>query len=370
MTGEVYPASRIKRRRATRDEMSTRRRRIKEIVERDQPMIVRQVYYQAVVHSIVGKAETEYDKIQDVLTDLRRSEEIPYEWIIDEGRRARRPYTVQGIVQALNDTRRSYRKDPWQKTPEYVQIWIEKNALIGVLEPVTDEYDVPLMSAIGYSSISFLHESGTDLSDIDAEIYIYQLGDLDPSGTQAAEAIEKDLRGFAPLADIHFARIAITPEQIADYHLEPALRPTKRKDPRYRWFVERYRDYAVLLGGQLSCELDAIRPTDLRDLVRGAIERHLPRERLDMMNARGEQEKLQIGRMLDRYINELHEPAPITVGCNGGASNGHWIGEYLAEPEKVPPRAWSSFGSEHADVLYPASPIKPVRGRSEPGDDL
>ena len=89
-----------------------------------------------------------------------------------------------------------------------------------------------------------------------------------------------------------------------------------------------------------------------------------------MMNIRGEQEKLQIGRMLDRYINELHEPAPITVGCNGGASNGHWITEYLAEPEKRPSPTWSSFGSEHADVLYPASPIKPVRGRSEPGDDL
>ena len=222
-------SSRIKRRRATRDEMSTRRRRIKEIVQRDQPMTVRQVYYQAVVHGIVGKAETEYDKIQDLLTDLRRSEEIPYEWIIDEGRRARRPYTVQGIVQALNDTRRSYRRDPWQETPAYVQIWVEKNALIGVLELVTDEYDVPLMSAIGYSSISFLHESGTDLSDIDAEIYIYQLGDLDPSGTQAAEAIEKDLRGFAPLADIHFERIGITPEQIIKFELQAALRPTSAR---------------------------------------------------------------------------------------------------------------------------------------------
>ena len=173
-------------------------------------------------------------------------------------------------------------------------------------------------------------ESGSDLSDIDAEIYLYQLGDLDPSGTQAAEAIEKDLRGFAPLAEIHFERIGIKPEQIIKFELQAALRPTKRSDPRYRRFCNRYRDVAVLQGGQLSCELDAIRPTDLRELVRGAIERHLPRERLDMMNARGEQEKLQIGRMLDRYLDELHEPAPITVGCNDGASNGHWITEYLS----------------------------------------
>jgi hypothetical protein len=141
---ELYPASRIKRCRATRDEMSTRRRRIREIVERDQPMTVRQVFFQAVVHGIVGKAETEYDKVQDLLTDLRRSGEIPYEWVIDEGRYARQPYTVEGISQALNDTRRDYRKDPWQETDEYVQIWVEKNALVGVIEPVTREYDVPL----------------------------------------------------------------------------------------------------------------------------------------------------------------------------------------------------------------------------------
>jgi hypothetical protein len=355
MTGEVYPASRIKRRRATQDEMATRRRRIKEIVERDQPMTVRQVYYQAVVHRIVGKTAADYDKIQDLLTDLRRSGAIPYEWIVDESRYARVPYTVEGIPQALNDTRRSYRKDPWQGTFAYVQVWVEKTALVGVLEPVTDEYAVQLMPAIGYSSISFLHETGVQLNRLCCPLFIYQFGDLDPSGAQAAEAIEKDLRGFAPNGEIYFERIAITPEQIVELGLQPALRPTKRSDPRYRWFVDRYRNVEVLNGGQLSCELDAIRPTDLRDLVRRTIERHLPRERLDIINVRGEQEKLQIGRMLDRYLDELQDPAPITVCHNGGNSNGYWIDKYLAQP-KPRRQTWSSFGSDHVDALIkPAS---------------
>jgi hypothetical protein len=107
---EVYPA---KRHRATKFEMSTRRRQIREIVERDQPMTVRQVFYQAVVHRIVGKTDDDYDKVQDILAEARRSGEIPFEWIIDEGRYARQPYTVEGIPQALNDARRNYRKDPW-----------------------------------------------------------------------------------------------------------------------------------------------------------------------------------------------------------------------------------------------------------------
>ena len=97
------------------------------------------------------------------------------------------------------------------------------------------------------------------------------------------------------------------------------------------------------------------RATDLRNLVRQTIERHLPRYRLDMMNACGEQEKLQIGRMLDRYLDELHEPAPITVRHNSTPSNGHWIGEYLAQPETRQRRVWSSFGSDHADALNEAA---------------
>jgi hypothetical protein len=114
---KVYPASQIKRHRATQDEMSTRRRRLIEIVEQDQPMTVRQVYYQAEVHGVVGKTDGDYDKIQNTLTELRRSEQIPYEWIIDEGRFARQPYTVEGIVEALNDTRRSHVKTPGRTFP-------------------------------------------------------------------------------------------------------------------------------------------------------------------------------------------------------------------------------------------------------------
>jgi len=38
-----------------------------------------------------------------------------------------------------------------------LKIWLEKDALAGVIYPVTDLYDVPLMVARGYASLSFLH---------------------------------------------------------------------------------------------------------------------------------------------------------------------------------------------------------------------
>jgi hypothetical protein len=330
VTDTFYPASPIKRTRATKNEMSTRRRRLIEIIEDEHPATVRQVYYQADVHKIVGKTDADYDKVQTALTDLRRDGTIPYEWIKDEGRFVRQPYTVEGIIGALNDTRQQHRKDPWQSGDGYVEIWIEKNALLGVIEPVTREYAVPLMSAVGYSSISFLHRSAETLKRLDCPIFIYQFGDLDPSGAHAAVVIERELRDFAPDADIHFERIAITPQQIVDFGLMSALRDTKTKDPRYGWFCEKYRDEPIIRGGQLSVELDAIRPSLLRDLVREVIERHLPRKLLDETNAEGEREKTQLGRMMDEYI--VRENARRCV--------------------------YSSYGSDHVDALYQASPIK------------
>jgi hypothetical protein len=327
----AYPASQIKpkRLRATKNEMVNRRRIVFEIIRDEHPATVRQVYYQADVRHLVGKSDADYDKIQSIVTEHRRSGLVPYPWIVDEGRRVREAYTVKGIPEALRDTINQHRKDPWESVDEYVQIWIEKNALLGVVQPVTDEYASPLLSAVGYSSLSLLHGAAQSLVDLDCPIYVYQFGDLDPSGAHAAVVIEHELRGFAPEADIHFERIAITPEQVVAFGLIPALRDTKVKDPRYRWFLERYRDAAVLDGGRLSVELDAIRPSMLRDLVRGVIERHLPRKVLDETNAEGELEKLRIRRMVD---------------------------EYLAA-ENARHRVYLPFGSEHLEPLYPASRI-------------
>jgi hypothetical protein len=310
--------------------MSTRRRVVFEIVRDEHPATVRQIYYQADVRKLVEKTDAGYGKIQRELTEKRRSGEVPYEWVVDEGRRVREAYTVADIGQALNDTRKQHRKDPWQTVPEIVQIWIEKNALIGVVQPVTDEYATALMSAVGYSSISFLHKCAQQLKYYDGlPVHIYQFGDLDPSGAHAAIVIEQELRLHAPNAAIHFTRVAITPEQVIEFGLEPALRDTKVKDPRYQWFRERYRDADVIKGGRMSVELDAIRPNLLRDLIRKVIERHLPRQALDATNAEGEFEKQQLGRMMDEYIAAT----------------------------KARRRIYLPFGSEHLDALYGASSI-------------
>ena len=252
-------------------------------------MTVRQVFYQATVRGLVEKAESGYGKIQTDLTVMRRTGELPYHWLADNTRWQRKPRTFNSVEDALKETARFYRKALWADAGSYVEIWLEKDALSGVIYPVTSMYDVPLMVARGYASLSFLYSAAEAINDLDVPAYIYHLGDFDPSGVNAGEKIEETLRELAPDANIVFQRIAVTEEQIADWDLP--TRPTKASDTRAKTF-----------GSSLSVELDAIEPNQLRALVQEAIERHLPPEQFAVLKAAEESERDLLTRLVGRKL--------------------------------------------------------------------
>ncbi|HLH49882.1 MAG TPA: hypothetical protein VKV96_11110 [Roseiarcus sp.] len=261
-----YQASHIKRLRSTRVEVETRRARLFEIVQEIQPAAVRQAFYQATVRGFIEKTEAGYTKVQTDLVFLRRAGEMPYEWLADGTRWRRKPTSYSGIEEALELTARLYRKALWDDLDCYAEVWLEKDALAGVVYPITAKYDVPLMVARGYASLSFLHSSAEYITEIDKPTYIYHLGDFDPSGVNAGEKIEETLREMAPKAEIYFERLAVTKEQINTWKLP--TRPTKATDTRSKAF------------GDISVELDAIPPDLMRSLVRAALEVHLPAREL------------------------------------------------------------------------------------------
>jgi len=249
--------------------MEARRTILVAIVRSAPPMTTRQVFYQATVRGLVEKTEAGYDKVQRELVSLRLAGAIPYGWIADNTRWQRRPRTFNGPADALRETARLYRKSLWASADSRVEVWLEKDALAGVIGDVTSETDVPLMVTRGYPSLSFLAEAGEDIADADRPTFIYHLDDYVPSGQDAARVTEQRLRMLAAEAEIHFQRLAVTPAQIREWDLP--TRPTKTTDSRSRGF------------GAVSVELDAIHPEDMRALVRDAIERHLPRHQLEVM---------------------------------------------------------------------------------------
>jgi hypothetical protein len=280
----LYQASPIKRHRPTKAEVERRREQLFEIVEAMKPMTVRQVFYQATVREIVEKTEGGYNKVQTDLVLMRRAGELPYGWIADNTRWQRKPNTFDSVEQALQETARLYRKALWTDADCYVEIWLEKDALAGVVTPITAQHDVPLMVARGYASLSFLHGAAEYINDLEVPTYIYHLGDYDPSGVNAGEKIEATLRELAPDAEIHFERIAVTPAQIRNWNLP--TRPTKTTDTRAKGF------------GDTSVELDAIEPDLLRALVQDAIEQHLPAAQHKILKVAEDSERTLIRRLV------------------------------------------------------------------------
>jgi hypothetical protein len=220
---------------------------------------------------------------------MRRSGDLPYGWLTDSTRVQRKPRTFDGIDAALEHTARFYRKDLWASADCYVEVWLEKDALAGVVYPITSMFDVPLMVARGYASLSFLHGAAEYINDLDVPTYIYHLGDFDPSGVNAGEKIEQTLREMAPAAEIDFKRVAVQRWQIEAWDLP--TRPTKASDTRSRTF------------GDISVELDAIEPDRLRSLVTAAIEKHLPQHEFEILKAAEESERKIIRQLVRGAVN-------------------------------------------------------------------
>jgi hypothetical protein len=271
---EFYRLRSIKRDRRTKAEITKIKAAITEILTESHPQTVRQVFYALTVRGAVGKLESEYHQtVIRLLTDMRESEAIPFEWIADNTRWMRKPSSFTGLDQCLDNTASSYRRNLWAISPVYVEVWCEKDALAGVLLEETRVYDVPLMVARGYSSISFLHGAAKAIEGKDKPAHIYHFGDLDPSGQDAARDVETKLRRYAPDAEIHFERIAVKREQVTEWSLP--TRPTKMTDTRAKKFIA--------TSGATSVELDAIPATKLRELAKGCIERHVDKQQLELL---------------------------------------------------------------------------------------
>jgi hypothetical protein len=199
----------------------------------------------------------------------------------------RKPRTFSSAEQALRRTAEVYRRSLWDNQKVYCEIWLEKDALAGVLYEVTKEWDVPLMVTRGYASLSFLHSAAGAIAAENKPAFLYYFGDYDPSGLDINRSVEARLRQFAPRAEIHFERIAVTAEQIEAWSLP--TRPTKTTDSRSKGFE-----------GE-SVEVDAIDPDRLRALVRQCIEQHVNQRALEVMQIAEKNER----EILDRMIRKL-----------------------------------------------------------------
>lgn len=265
----VNDAGLIKRHRPTKVQMELRRTSLVEIARDAQPASVRHIYYRAVVAGLVPKTENGYTKVQRGLLDLRRSGEIPFDWIVDDGRRAHWPLVDQSPSSALGSLSRTYRRDPWHShdagVPR-VEIWCESRSIAGVVESLKDKYAVPIFPIGGQSSDSFAWEAAqTHSARSDRPVIVLYAGDFDPAGLEIGSQLEGKLRTYSERDNLEFRRLAITEEQAMN--LQAAGLGTNPKKSTWKDFFGERHDFP----GQ-AIEAEALDPRIMRRLFSEAIE--------------------------------------------------------------------------------------------------
>jgi hypothetical protein len=239
-----------KRKRATSQEMELWHYNLMAISRELKPATVRQVFYQCTVRGLIEKTEKGYKRVAKGLADLRKDGVMPFNWLADATRWQRNTRSNNSLVDAIQETARFYRKNALTRSDRYVEVWLEKDALAGVVMESTSEFDVPLMVARGFASLSFLYSAAETIKDEKRPTTIYHLGDYDPSGQQAAKTTKETLIKYSGRDDMDFVQLAVLPKQIIEWQLPS--RPTKREGNNHA------KDW---VGD--SVELDAINPHTL-----------------------------------------------------------------------------------------------------------
>jgi len=221
-------------------------------------LTLRQLYYQFVARDLFANIQKNYSKLGRIISDGRMVGLIDWDSIEDRTRniQSRGSWTTPG--QIIQSCVYSFKLDRWDNQKNYVEVWIEKEALIGVISDVCYDLDVPYFACKGYVSKSEMWQASQRMNkrnEAGKKTIIIHLGDHDPSGMDMTRDITMQQLTFYGAAQVH--RIALNMDQIETYN--PPPNPTKMSDSRSSDYVKHY--------GESCWELDALDPKMMQQLV-------------------------------------------------------------------------------------------------------
>lgn len=236
-------------------------------------LTLRQLYYQFVHRKLIANKLSEYKRIGSIINDARLAGLIDWDAIEDRMRVIRLIATYKDPSDFLTQQTEQYAEDVWADQENYCEVWIEKDALVGVIERPCMQYRVPFFACRGYTSQSGLYEAGQRLRqklDEGKQVTIFHLGDHDPSGLDMSRDNGERLNMFTrTVADINLVRLALNPDQIEQWELPPD--PTKLTDSRAQSYMNRFGDTSWELDALPSREIDRLIVSSIDNIIdRGA----------------------------------------------------------------------------------------------------
>ncbi len=213
---------------------------------------------------LIANRQTEYKRLGSIINDARLAGMLDWSYIVDRTRNLRANSHWSTPSSIIESVAYGYRNDLWANQPYRPEVWIEKDALLGVIEGVAIENDVPYFSCRGYTSQSETWRSGRRMKRYaqgGQTPLVIHLGDHDPSGIDMSRDIEERLNMFSEYG-VEVRRIALNMDQVDQYG--PPPNPTKLTDSRAQGYIADY--------GYDSWELDALEPSVLSALIQDEID--------------------------------------------------------------------------------------------------
>jgi hypothetical protein len=132
---------------------------VREYMDAGLRLTLRQLYYQLVSRNVVPNTEKSYKALGNLVSDGRLAGLIDWDAIEDRNREPVIWAEYANVQELVEETQYRYRLPRWEGQDNYVELWVEKAALAGVLRPLASKYHVTMMVNRGYSSQSAMYES-------------------------------------------------------------------------------------------------------------------------------------------------------------------------------------------------------------------
>jgi hypothetical protein len=303
-------------------------------------LTLRQLYYQFVSRGHIPNTQQSYKRLGDIINKARLAGLMDWNYIIDRTRNLQALSHWSDPSDIVYSAARSFALDKWRNQPVRVEVWVEKEALAGIVSQAADEHDCAWFSCRGYVSQSELWGAAQrHLRYLKAgqRIVVVHLGDHDPSGIDMTRDITDRLMMFltqdwlnqrmsgvetafnrditkhmvdyldngvhgidsgehAGADPIRINRIALNMDQVEQY--EPPPNPAKLTDSRAEDYIINY--------GDDSWELDALDPQVLMDLIRDAIGQEINQDLFDGEHTQEEHHREILTAVSERW-DEVQE---------------------------------------------------------------
>lgn len=240
---------------------------------------LRQAYYQLVSRDVIPNTEKSYKTLGGLISDARLAGLMSWDAIEDRGRVPKRAPEFLDLSNLVESAVAAYRLPRWEGQDNYVELWVEKDALSGVLMPIARKHHLTFMANKGYSSQSAMYAAAQRFNAnrftpmgktrtgrryaIDTrrpgekirDLHLLYLGDHDPSGEDMVRDVGARLQMFG--ADVNVVKVALTMDQVEEY--DPPPNPAKITDSRAEAYIAKF--------GDSSWEVDALSPETLTELI-------------------------------------------------------------------------------------------------------